>query len=63
MDFLAVYGAVLATLVAVWSIYRAITDRGRLRVTLGFGDLVQGGSTRSTNENHRERDREATTVA
>src|SRR5437899_639793 len=28
----AVYGAVVATAVAVWNIYRSITDRGRLRV-------------------------------
>jgi hypothetical protein len=30
----AMYGAVVATAVAIWNIYRSITDRGRLRVTV-----------------------------
>ena len=45
----AVYGAVVATAVAVWNIYRGITDRGRLRVSVtranvfapGVGDVAK----------------------
>jgi hypothetical protein len=45
----AVYGAVVATAVAIWNIYRSITDRGQLRVTVtrankfvpGVGDIAK----------------------
>src|SRR5712691_12427181 len=41
----AIYGAVVATLVAGWTIYRGITDRGALRVQVVNMDMVQGGVT------------------
>jgi hypothetical protein len=33
-NLVALYGAVVATAVAIWNIYPSITDRGRLRVTV-----------------------------
>jgi hypothetical protein len=39
----AVYGAVVATAVAVWNIYRTITDRGQLRVMVTRADAVSPG--------------------
>lgn len=40
---MAIYGAVVATAVAVWNIYREVTDRGRLRVQVVKMNAVQGG--------------------
>ena len=39
----AVYGAVVATAVAVWNIYRSITDRDQLRVMVTRADAVSPG--------------------
>jgi len=39
----AAYGAVVATAVAVWNIYRSITDRGQLRVTVTRADKFVPG--------------------
>ena len=39
----AVYGAIVATAVAVWNIYRGITDRGQLQVMATRADAVSPG--------------------
>lgn len=36
---LAAYGAVLATLVAGWNIFREVTNKGRLRVTVTLAEI------------------------
>ncbi len=40
---LAIYGAVLSSLVAAWSVYREITNRGRLRVIVTLADIGAAG--------------------
>src|SRR6266404_4024471 len=40
---IALYGAGVATLVAVWNVYRAITNRGRLRVRVSRAVVAKGG--------------------
>src|SRR5437762_4724289 len=39
----AVYGAVVSTAIAAWTIYRDLRDKGRLRVELEIGRRTQGG--------------------
>jgi len=40
--FLAVWGAIVSTVVIIWNIRRDLVDRGRLRVTCYFGQLRSG---------------------
>jgi len=40
---IALYGAVVATAVAVWNIYRSITDKGRLRVIVSRANVFAPG--------------------
>lgn len=42
----AAYGAVVSTLVFGWNLYRAVSDRGRLRVRAHVRDLIQRPSWR-----------------
>ena len=43
---IATYGAVLSTVVAAWSIYRDLMDRGRLEVHCFIGKMVGGAHGR-----------------
>ena len=47
---LAIYGAVLSSLVAAWSVYREITNRGRLRVIVTLADI--GAACADYHEKH-----------
>ncbi len=40
---LAIYGAVLSTIVMIWNIIREITNRGRLRVTVTLAEIFSAG--------------------
>lgn len=39
----AVYGAAVSTLVAAWNIFREVTNRGRLRVSVNIAEMYQPG--------------------
>lgn len=40
---IAIYGAIVATIVAAWNIYREATNRGRLRVQAVEADMIAPG--------------------
>ncbi len=40
---LAAYGALLSTAIAVWNVYREITNRGRLRVRVNVAEMFAPG--------------------
>lgn len=40
---IAIWGAVLSTIAIIWSVYRDLTDKGRLRVSCYVGSLVTPG--------------------
>jgi hypothetical protein len=40
---LAAWGALLSTAIAVWNIYREVTNRGRLRVIVTLADIAAAG--------------------
>jgi hypothetical protein len=44
------YGAVVATAVGVWNIYRSVTDRGRLKVAVTRGNAFAAGVGRTFKE-------------
>src|SRR6266581_5705709 len=48
---LAAYGALLSTIIAVWNVYREVTNRGRLRVRVSIANkFAVGVGTIATNK-------------
>jgi hypothetical protein len=41
-DYLAIWGAVVASLVAAWNIYKDFLRRHRVKVSAGFRQLFEG---------------------
>lgn len=48
-DPIAVYGAVLSTLVAIWNVFLFITDRGKLKVHCYIADVIGVGEVLERN--------------
>lgn len=48
-DWVAVYGAVLSTLVAAWNVYLYFTDKGKLKVKCYLADIVGDGEVVKSN--------------
>jgi hypothetical protein len=47
---LALYGAIMSTILLGWSIYRGLTDKGRLYVHCYIGKLIGGQGKRDEND-------------
>src|SRR6266404_9207285 len=60
--WIAVYGALVGSASLAWNIYREITNRGRLRVDVGVGNLHLSGPTFGVAEEPIQRDQLMFTV-
>ncbi len=47
---IAIYGAILSSILLVWNVYRDLTDRGKLRVYCYIGNLISSAGLLDKND-------------